>query len=235
MTTESTVPLAGNPLFFLDYDGTLAPIVDDPMAAFPHPRAVDLLFALRDAYPVFIVTGRHLADLARLLKEPRLPAIGLHGTQMGDNAGSYQDQMPTHVRQSLGALRGTVPEMEGLVVEPKGPAFAVHYRQAPDHDAARGVLRKWLVEMPDSLTAIWGKAVVELRPRNISKGTAVQRIAADMPDRTPVYLGDDVTDEDAFKALPEPAITVRIGPGETVARHRLAGPDEVMDYLQRYL
>jgi len=82
---------------------------------------------------------------------------------------------------------------------------------------------------------ISGKDVVELRPAHLHKGTAVQAVAAQHPSRTPLYLGDDVTDEDAFQALPAEAITVKVGEGETAARFRLPDVPAVVAYLQRYL
>jgi trehalose 6-phosphate phosphatase len=223
------------PLFFLDYDGTLAPIVDEPMEAFPHPDVPALLTSLKERYPVFLVSGRHLRDVSLLMNEPVLPAIGLHGTQRGRNDGTFEDLMPDALRKALGELRQTVPSGEGVRVEEKGPAFAVHYRQASNPEQVKEQLAEWLQDMPDTLTAIWGKKVVELRPRHLSKGTAVTEIASTMPERTPIYIGDDVTDEDAFRALGSEAITIRVGEGETVAAYRLSDPDAVVAYLRRYV
>jgi trehalose 6-phosphate phosphatase len=89
--------------------------------------------------------------------------------------------------------------------------------------------------VPEGLEPVWGKKVVELRPRGVSKGAAVARVAAAHPARTPVFLGDDVTDEDAFRALNERpgAVTVKVGPGETAARFRLPDVDAVVTYLRR--
>jgi len=224
------------PIFFLDYDGTLAPIVDDPDAATPHPEVPGLLRELDDRYPVWIVTGRDLRALSSFLDLP-LPAIGLHGAQKGVIGEEVQQLMPDDAAQALRHLRRSVPSVEGLQVEDKQQAFAVHYREA-DADEARTRLSAWLDAMPEMLDAIWGKKVVELRPEGLTKGTAVRRIADEHPDRTPVYLGDDTTDEDAFEALQaldRPVVTVRIGEEETRADYRLAGPDEVVAYLRRYL
>lgn len=107
-----------------------------------------------------------------------------------------------------------------------------------DEQDARAHLRDWLADLPDVLDAIWGKKVVELRPDGLTKGTAVRRIADQHPDHVPVYLGDDVTDEDAFAALQDMdrnAVSVKVGPGDTRADARLDGPDAVMDYLRRYV
>lgn len=227
-------PRPERPLLFLDYDGTLAPIVNDPAEAYPHPDIPDLLTELFGEMPVFVVTGRHLNDLERLLNRP-LPAIGLHGTQTGTIGGGINHSLPEGAAQALEDMRQRVPAVDGVHVEPKGHAFAVHYRNAPDQEAARLALEEWARETPAGLEAIWGKKVVELRPQGTSKGVAVRRVADEHPDRVPVYLGDDVTDEDAFRELPPPAVTIKVGDGETAARHRLASVDEVVRYLRGYL
>jgi trehalose 6-phosphate phosphatase len=131
-----------------------------------------------------------------------------------------------------------VPSIDGLRVETKDQSFAVHYRAVTDEREAQARLKEWLADLPDVLDAIWGKKVVELRPEGLTKGTAVRRIAEDHPDYVPVYLGDDVTDEDAFAALQEmdrEAVTVKIGTDDTQADVRLDGPDAVMAYLRRYV
>ena len=229
-------PIADQPLFFIDYDGTLAPIVDDPAAATPHPEAPELLRALDDRYPLWIVTGRDLSSLADLLGLS-LKAIGLHGAQEGTIGESVRNRASDEARAALRRLRATVPALDGLQVEEKDTAFAIHYRAAKDKDEARERIRAWADAVPSMLEAIWGKNVMELRPKGLTKGTAVRRIAGDHPTRTPVYLGDDVTDEDAFEALAarDAAVTIKVGDGDTKARYRLAGPDAVVDYLRRYL
>lgn len=231
-------PVPDRPLLFLDYDGTLAPIVDDPAAAWPHPDVPALLPALAAAHEVVVVTGRDLATLARLLGDVRVRAVGLHGSEAGWTDGTVEHRAGEAHADVLAALRAAVPEAEGVRVEDKGHAFAVHYRHAPDAGAARTALERWAADVPDGLAAIWGKRVVELRPADVSKGTAVARIAAEHPDRTPVYLGDDVTDEDAFRALQAlrlPSVTVKVGEGETAAGHRLPDPEAVVAYLRRFL
>ena len=127
--------------------------------------------------------------------------------------------------------------LDGVRVEDKGGAFAVHYRRAPDEAAARSALERWARGAPDALEPVWGKKVVELRVRGVSKGVAVAAHAARHPERTPVYLGDDVTDEDAFRALnaarPD-AVTVKVGEGETAARYRLPDVGAVVGYLRGF-
>jgi trehalose 6-phosphate phosphatase len=229
-----TPPVADNPLFFLDYDGTLAPIVDDPMQAYPHESVPDLLRALESEYPLWIVTGRFLNDVEQLL-EGSYRAIGLHGIQEGTLGGRKENAISDEAKRAIERLRRTVPMGDGIRVESKGPMFAVHYRLSGDKKGAREAIAEWLKELPDVLTPIWGKDVVELRPSGVSKGTAVRRIADSHPDRTPVYLGDDVTDEDAFEALGQDALTIKVGPGDTAARYRLSDAEAVVQYLNHYI
>ncbi len=230
-------PVADPPLFFLDYDGTLAPIVDDPAAAVPHPDASGLLRELDAQYPLWVVTGRDLQALSTFLDRP-LNAIGLHGAQVGVVGKETRNLMSDAAAKALRVFRRSVPSIDGLRVEAKDQSFAVHYREVDDEEETRARLEGWLADLPEELDAIWGKKVVELRPEGLTKGTAVRRIADAHPDHVPVYLGDDVTDEDAFAALQEmdrEAVTIKVGEGDTRADARLEGPDAVMEYLRRYV
>ena len=234
-----SLPVPDRPLLFLDYDGTLAPIVDEPAAAHPHPDAPALLARLAREHPLFVVTGRDLAALHRLLGG-EVEAIGLHGAERGRLGGHVESALPDAAREALAERKAAVPNVDGVVMEEKGASFAVHYRQAiaaGREDAARAALEAWTADLSDALDAVWGKAVVELKPRGISKGTAVTTVLREHPDRTPVYLGDDTTDEDAFRtlnALRPDAVTVKVGEGDTDARHRLADVEAVVRYLERF-
>jgi trehalose 6-phosphate phosphatase len=196
-----------------------------------------LLRKLNERYPLWIVTGRDLQALSSFLDRP-YPAIGLHGAQEGTVRGEVHHLMSDAAAEALRHLRQSVPSLEGLRVEDKDQSFAVHYRAVADEAEARAQLETWLADLPDVLDAIWGKKVVELRPEGLTKGTAVRRIADEHPDHVPVYLGDDVTDEDAFAALQSmerETITIKVGNGDTRAADRLDGPDAVMDYLRQYV
>ena len=227
-------PVISDPLFFLDYDGTLAPIVDDAMQAYPHDDVPGILEALGRQYPTYIVTGRSLSDLQQLLNMP-IEAIGLHGIQRGTLGGPLTNSISEAVGPILAEYRATAPSLDGVHVEEKGPLFAIHYRLAADKEAAREAIRKWLGDVPEEVHPIWGKDVVELRPADVSKGTAVREVVEQHVGRTPLYLGDDVTDEDAFRELGDDGVTVNVGAGETQAKYRLEHVADVVDYLRRYM
>ena len=111
----------------------------------------------------------------------------------------------------------------------------MHYRQSTDPDAARRELDEWAKEAPSSLIVIHGKYVVELRPRGVSKGTVVDELAERHPERTPVFIGDDATDEDAFAVLRDRGVCIKVGPGESQAAFRLESVEDVVKYLKEYV
>jgi trehalose 6-phosphate phosphatase len=232
-------PIPDAPLLLLDYDGTLAPIVSDPAAAFPHPDVPALLAGLAARTPVYLLTGRDLATLATLLtwlhvRPVPVHAVGLHGAEEGDVGGEVIRSAYAPHAVAFRALRRSVPRLEGIRIEEKGGiAFAVHFRGAPDEAACASALADWAATAPEALEPIWGKCVVEIRPRGVSKGEAAARIAAAHPHHTPVCLGDDVTDEHAFEALASfpDAVTVRVGGGESTARFHLPDVEAVVEYL----
>ena len=230
-------PLVESPLFFLDYDGTLSEITQDPMKAFPHPDAPPLLKSLHLKHPLWIVTGRHLRDLSYLL-DLDLQSVGLHGLQEGTLGKEIQTSISKEAQEAISSMRRAVPQVEGLRIEDKEYSFAAHYRGAENEEAIEYVLELWLRAMPDSLTSIWGKKVVELKPKGISKGHAVSRIMAQVPQAVPVYIGDDTTDEEAFAVLNESGrdtLSIKVGEGTTQARFRLPGVDAVIAYLKQYV
>lgn len=234
MSPGSEPPLVERPLFLLDYDGTLAEIVDDPEKALPHPRATEVLTELADRYPLRILTGRRVTDLARLLPVPQLVAIGVHGLEEGRLGAGIHSRLGDDSQELLAQARERLPDFDGVRVEDKGEAIALHYRASPDEERVQSELRDWSSSLPQGLDLVWGKKVLEIRPSGFDKGRAASEIAARHPGSTPVMIGDDTTDEDAFEALTN-GVTIKVGPGESGARYRLEGVDEVIGYLQRYL
>ena len=226
-------PVPDEPLFILDYDGTLAEVADRPHQATPHPDAIALLQRLEERHPVAILTGRAVGDLGELLDAPGLRVIGVHGIESGTIGGSVESLVPDAVAAQLGSLRRRLPEVDGLQVEDKGSAIALHYRNASDREAAEDALRAWSRDVPDALEPLWGKMVLEIRPRGFDKGRAAETLMREHPERTPVVIGDDTTDEEAFRAVGS-GVTVKVGEGATAARYRLPDVDAVMDYLRRF-
>ncbi|SDG00216.1 trehalose 6-phosphatase [Blastococcus aurantiacus] len=216
-----------------DYDGVLAPLADVPSEAVPEPGTGEVLERL-SAVPgvtVALVSGRGLADLrATSGFTGELRWIGSHGAEFdgplaGDLAGR-RDELTAR-------LEPLVTGTPGARLEIKPASVAVHVRQVPDRSAAAALLERARAAVDPSLTMKPGKDVFEVAVTDADKGSAVRRLAAEIGARGVLYLGDDVTDEDAFRALGPDDVTVKVGDGETVAAHRVADPAAVRALLEQ--
>jgi trehalose 6-phosphate synthase/phosphatase len=234
---QSKVLTTEKPLFLLDYDGTLAPIVDNRDKAFPHPAVPDLIRGLLLAeHPVYLVSGRKICDLERLLGLTSIPAFGVHGMEEGELGGTItQAVLSEAVLQYFDHLRENAPTGAGLYLEDKKLTLAMHYRECPNDEEAISQMTQWVGSIPPGIELIWGKKVLEIRPHGYSKGYAVEKIVEEHPDKIPIYIGDDTTDEDAFRTLGPRSITIKVGPEETFARFRVTSIEEVVRYLGQYL
>jgi trehalose 6-phosphate phosphatase len=218
-----------------DYDGVLARLRDDPAAAVPEPGVGDLLSRLA-AVPgvtVALVSGRGVDDLRTTsgLSGP-YRWVGSHGAEFGGPIVGAPAERRDALAAALAPLVAAVP---GARLEVKPASVAVHVRTVAD-PAAAGRLLADVAAGPGAdpaLTAKPGKAVLELAVTDADKGSAVTRLAAELDAAAVLYLGDDVTDEDAFRALPPPAVTVKVGDGETAARCRVADLAGVRALLER--
>jgi trehalose 6-phosphate phosphatase len=193
-----------------DYDGTLAPIVDDPAAAVPAPGAVAALAMLAGlAGTVAIITGRAAGDavsLGGLAAVPGLIVLGQYGAQRWQGGVLSEPQVPPGVqavREALPGLLAAAGAPEGTAVEDKGTALAVHTRRTADPAAAFALLREPLGRLADSaaLTLEPGRLVLELRPPGMDKGAALRQLAAERAARSVLYCGDDLGDLAAFAAI----------------------------------
>jgi trehalose 6-phosphate phosphatase len=225
---------------FLDFDGTLAPFAPRPqevsVAAWVVPTLQALLQKLEGA--LAIVSGRPLAGIDAFLKPLVLAAAGGHGVERRNARGHVQrheSQPPANVvscAQRLAAHHG------GLVVESKPSGLALHFRLSPELAAlCRDRLTQALNEVPGAALE-WelldGHCVCELKQRAVSKGSAVRDYLAEAPfaGRLPVFVGDDVTDEDGIRAAQAAGgFGIRVGPGRSDARYRLADTDAVAAWL----
>jgi alpha,alpha-trehalase len=231
---------------FLDYDGTLTPIVERPDLAVLGEDARERVGRLAERIPVAVISGRDLDDIRELVALENVYYAGSHGFHVSGPGGwseSYEDakEIPAIVPETAAELRDALREIDGVLVEPKSFAVAVHYRQAnPDSvPSIEAAVDEILARYP-KLKKSRGKKVFELRPAlEWDKGRAVSWLLEAM-GRTrnevlPIYIGDDVTDEDAFTALKGWGIGIFVAQDAygTAAEYALADPQEVTRFLDR--
>lgn len=227
----------GDIALFLDLDGTLAPFAATPGEVGPDPARNRLLERLCDSVAgrVAIVSGRTIEDVDRILERSVAPVAGVHGLERRTAAGEIVQAKPhpqlNLVRTSFHALAAAA---RGLLVEDKGLSIALHYRQSPGCAEAVGELARRL-EQVTGLVLQEGEMVAELRTPGPTKGDAVAAFLAEPPfaGALPIYIGDDLTDEDAFAAAAAAGgYGILAGPERaTQARWRLGGVDEVLAWL----
>jgi alpha,alpha-trehalase len=231
---------------FLDYDGTLTPIVDRPELAVLSQDMRRTIERLAAACTVAIVSGRDRADVERIVGIANLFYAGSHGFDIAGPGGRRMEheeagRFAPALRQAARELHRRVDAIAGSLVEDKKFAVAVHYRLVAD-DAVEEVERAVdeVAARHAELRKTGGKKVWELRPRlDWHKGKAVAwlrgALGVDGPDVLPFYLGDDETDEDAFETLRADGIGILVAasPPPTWAHYSLGGTDEVRRFLEK--
>lgn len=190
---------------FLDLDGTLLELAEEPDAVRVPDGLAQLLLALKQCLDgaIAIVSGRAIERIDALLAPARLPCAGVHGWMLRDasgrlSAGGTGSTWKADIEPELLAWAQQHPE---LLLEDKGGSVAVHYRQAPElEEVCRRQLRALAESSDTPLRCLSGKMVVELMPAGRDKGTAIQQLMARPPfaSRQPVFIGDDLTDEAGF-------------------------------------
>lgn len=231
---------------FLDYDGTLSPIVDRPEDAVISDEMRAAIRELAGRCAVVVISGRALEDVTRRVGLETVIYAGSHGFDIAGPSGrgiqhkEGADYVPAIARAARD-LRRRLGSIEGVIVEDKTYAVAVHYRmvKAGRLGRVKQAVDSVLARYP-SLRRTRGKKVFELRPgMDWDKGKAVLWLlhALDLESRrvVPFYLGDDVTDRDAFRALRGKGISILVAEEEqaTTADYRLADPSEVQTFLQK--
>lgn len=226
---------------FLDFDGTLVEIADRPTDVRVPDRVPALLDRLRRALrgAVALVSGRSIAELDRLFAPLHLPAAGQHGLEWrGANGTVQQASVPGDaLARARVAMDQLTPDHPNLLVEDKGLSLAVHFRQAPAAEPrVRAILDGIAAATDGRFHVQTGKMILELKPAAAGKGTVVERFLEESPfrARTPVFLGDDVTDEDGFAiAQRHGGFGVRIGPAEgTAAAYTLPTVSTALAWLE---
>ena len=215
-----------------DYDGVLAPLVGDPSAAVPQPGVPEALTRLAgaDGVSVALVSGRGVDDLQRVsgLTGP-YRWIGSHGAEFdGPLTGELAARRDALAAQLEPLVAGTA----GARLEVKPAAVAVHVRQVADRAAAAALLAEVRDVVDPSLTKKPGKEVLELAVTDADKGSALRRLREEVGAAGALYLGDDVTDEDGFRALAPDDVTVKIGEGDTAARFRVPDTEAALAVLE---
>ena len=223
-------PVTGlvNLAIFLDFDGTLVEIAPSPNEIEVDPLTLITLETLFRKFDgaLAIITGRKLEDIDTCLFPLILPAAGIHGVERRSSNGSIHT--PAHDAK-LSQIKKIISEYSkknfGVFLEDKGQSLAVHYRMAPDKEKPIKLLLSKLTRNRDDLQILSGKMVYEVKPVSINKGTAIEAFMTEIPfkNRTPLFVGDDQTDEDAFKYVNKiGGLSVRVGTeGTSLAKFRL--------------
>jgi trehalose 6-phosphate phosphatase len=222
-------------------DGTLLEFALEPSAV----RVPDRLHAILDELvrategAIAFVSGRTLADLDRLLGPKRFPLAAVHGLERRradgtlTTAGADLEEFDC-VHERLGQVAAEFPRTS---IEHKGLTLALHYRRCPEHEAALiERVEASLAGLHSDFVLMRGKMVLEIKPRAGDKGQAIAAFMHEAPfaGRTPVFIGDDVTDEAGFRIVNElGGISVKVDEGASVARYRLPNIGAVLDWLEK--
>ncbi|HEY8539496.1 MAG TPA: trehalose-phosphatase [Steroidobacteraceae bacterium] len=241
MSSVTATRAAGDWALFLDVDGTLLEIAETPESVRVPPDLKKLLSeaSLRLQGAIALVSGRTIADLDRLFAPLTLCAAGVHGCERRNPDGSIvlpevSPELLVPVRQELGLFAARHP---GVVVEDKGYGVALHFRRAPELAGdALALMRALCRQLSPRFTLQSGKCVVEIRPTGFTKGTSILAFMQLPPfaGRTPLFIGDDLTDEDGFAVVNElGGISIKVGDSpSTLAQRRIPTVRDVWTWLE---
>jgi trehalose 6-phosphate phosphatase len=235
------------PVIFLDYDGTLTPIVNNPAKAILPPLTREVIAELARHWVIAIISGRDLADVRRLVDIDDIYYAGSHGFDITGPGGKCRKQeIGQRFRPALERieqkLRELLQDIPGVRIERKRFTIAVHYRQVADSYLKMLEERiDRLLSRQSELKKSLGKKVFEIRPDVAwDKGKAILYLTKAMGTdhrSIPIFIGDDLTDEDAFRAIGKRGITIAVGneTRPTAAQYVLKDPDEVKRFLKGLL
>lgn len=236
----------GKAALFLDYDGTLTPIVDRPEEAVLSDEMRKTLTELAERYIVAIVSGRGLADVRERVGIETIYYAGSHGFEIvGPDQSRIRNEKGTDALPELDdaetALQKRLADIDGALVERKRFSIAVHYRQvaSTEADAVEGIVDDLLRQYP-KLRKGSGKKIFELQPdvewdKGHAVGWLMDELELSADSARPIYIGDDVTDEDAFRALKGKGAGIIVHGGlnrPTFADYGLFDPEAVRKFLE---
>lgn len=225
---------------FLDVDGTLLDIQQHPGDVSADSELISLLKETSDKLSgaLSLISGRSLEEVDRIFSPVRFRVAGAHGAELrldpGDEGSSSAEQLPEHAMLALRTFAEQHPE---LLLEEKHGGASLHYRRAPElQEACHAYVTELLDQLGAGYRLISGKKVFELAPSAHHKGAAIDSFleSAAFSGRTPVFLGDDVTDEDGFRTVnARDGISVLVGePRDTQADYYLPDTAAVREWLR---
>ena len=239
---DEKIQAAGRVALFLDFDGTLAPIVEDPAEAQLSADTRETLqrIAHQERVVTTIISGRAVEDLFVRIRIEGVIYGGNHGLEISGRGLRFvepaADARRGQLRRLTEVVMAKLRHVPGVIVEDKGLTASIHYRQSAELDrpAIEEAVRTSVAAAGALFRLNTGRRVLEILPRTgWHKGAAVQWIMRHLGPGPllPIYLGDDNSDEDAFAVLTD-AVTVRVGgPSETCAQYRVPDPVTVYQFL----
>jgi len=228
-----------NIFLFLDYDGTLTPIVETPDKAIISMAMRNIIIKLNELMPIAVITGRSIDNIRDILDIKNIIYAGNHGAEisMGEKlvSGQQFSTIKSALQKVIAELNEALSPIDGVIIEDKGITASVHYRMVASEDLCRVINRFWSIadSHKKTFTITSGKKVFEVRPHNIlNKGDAVRWILDHFgKNHTPIYIGDDRTDEDAFRAIKGRGVGISIEKSDS-ADYYLETQEEVKRLLQ---
>jgi trehalose 6-phosphate phosphatase len=243
MSSETPpLPVARNCCLFLDIDGTILDLAPTPDAVKVDDAMRRLLRELEEACDgaLALVSGRPIADIDELFEPLFLAVAGVHGCERRDARGHWM--RPAFFDSAFGDFRNRLNEalstLDGLLIEDKGYAMAMHYRLSPQLEVPlRAVLKRVSSALPSTHELIEGDEVIEIKPASHDKSSAIEAFMQEAPfaGRYPIFIGDDLTDQDGFAAVRRHhGMAIAVG-SNVNAEWRLEKPHAVRRWLATFL
>lgn len=227
-------------IIFLDFDGTLAPIVENPPDAKILPCIKDTIEILTSKFQIYIISGRSRLDVKEKVGISNCKFVGAHGFDMSEihSQEIVSQDVLNMIQDVFEQFKKEFGSIEGVILENHHFTLTIHYRKVKDisiHEHLFEKVKKIMINY-HNLKITFGKMVIEIRPKiDWNKGKAVEKILQEQSNKFSIYLGDDITDEDAFKYLKDSnkGIGILIGDKkETNAFYSLQDPHHVSKFLK---
>ncbi len=225
---------------FLDVDGTLLEFCDSPDDVYP---GLELNIILRSLSSLLegalaLITGRKILEIDRMFHPLQLPVGGQHGLEHRDAKGNFKlvkkIKFPKNIRSQIQCFGEMYPD---CAIEDKGLTMAIHYRRIPKLEKKVLKFVNRLIEGEKHFHAISGNMVIEIKPLGIDKGQSISLFMENEPflGKLPIFIGDDVTDEDGFRYInANDGISIKVGKRtSSIAQYHLNNVDAVHDWLRR--